>query len=501
MISFQTNVNALTAETNLNTINTFQSQTIAQLTSGYRINSAADDPAGLAVANMYRANETELTQGVMNGNDGVSELQIVDGGLTNIGQILDTLQTLATESASQTFTGDRTTLNNEYQSLLGEINRQAANIGLTSGGTNNQNLSVYIGGGNNSTNSQVNVDLSGSANQVDAAGLGLADTNVAAAGTELSGNLVQLNNSDGDFSGSQNFTFYVQGQTSPVTVAYDGSGVATGDTNGALAAMNGALSAAGLNNITASMGSDGRLQFSSGEGFSVVAGTATGGGLATATSSADANAGLYSYVQATAPSITDVTNSDEKETITNAQGAVNLDFNTVNGASNNSVISYLNNQLNSIGIYAMANSAGTGFTLQSTSSFTINETAAALDGAGASGGSVFTTNTGAVALTNSTPASSAASAQAAISQITAAVARLGLVQGRVGAGEQQLNYAIGLAQSQITNFTAAESQIRDADVATEAANLTKAQVLQQSAIAAMAQANTAPQAVLALLKS
>jgi len=75
------------------------------------------------------------------------------------------------------------------------------------------------------------------------------------------------------------------------------------------------------------------------------------------------------------------------------------------------------------------------------------------------------------------------------------------VQGRVGAGENQLNYAISLATSQLTNFTSAESQIRDANVAQEAANLTKAQVLQQASIAAMAQANAAPQQYLALFKT
>jgi flagellin len=57
-----------------------------------------------------------------------------------------------------------------------------------------------------------------------------------------------------------------------------------------------------------------------------------------------------------------------------------------------------------------------------------------------------------------------------------------------------------LAQSQIVSFSAAESRIRDADVAQEAANLTKAQVLQQASLAALAQANSAPQAVLSLLR-
>jgi flagellin len=81
------------------------------------------------------------------------------------------------------------------------------------------------------------------------------------------------------------------------------------------------------------------------------------------------------------------------------------------------------------------------------------------------------------------------------------VAALGVAQAAVGIGENLLNYAVSLAQSQITSLSAAESQIRDADVAQQAANLTKAQVLQQASIAAMAQANSAPQAVLSLLKS
>jgi flagellin len=91
-------------------------------------------------------------------------------------------------------------------------------------------------------------------------------------------------------------------------------------------------------------------------------------------------------------------------------------------------------------------------------------------------------------------------AEAAITAITNAVAQLGSAQAAVGKGENQLNYAVTLAQSQITNFSAAESQIRDADIASEAANLSKGQVLQQSTIAAMAQANSAPQAVLKLLQ-
>ena len=60
-------------------------------------------------------------QGVRNANDGLSTLQIIDGGLNNVSKILDRLKTLATQSASGTFTGNRATLDDEYQSLLGEI--------------------------------------------------------------------------------------------------------------------------------------------------------------------------------------------------------------------------------------------------------------------------------------------------------------------------------------------------------------------------------------------
>jgi flagellin len=88
----------------------------------------------------------------------------------------------------------------------------------------------------------------------------------------------------------------------------------------------------------------------------------------------------------------------------------------------------------------------------------------------------------------------------AVSQLAQSVAILGSAQAAVGKGQNQLMYAISLAQSQISNFSAAESRIRDADVAQQAANLTKAQVLQQASIAAMAQANSAPQAVLSLLR-
>jgi flagellin len=274
MYSIQTNVSSLLAQQNLLVNGDFQSRTIQRLTSGFRINSSGDDAAGLAVANGFRSQIAELVQGVRNANDGISTLQIVDGGLNNISKILDRLKTLASQSASDTFTGDRDTLNAEFTTLLTEIDRQAANIGLDTGGTyNSAALAVYIGGGGaTQANSQVTVDLTTAV--VDSAGLGI-DADVV-----------------------------------------------------------------------------------------------------------------------------------------------------------------------------------------------------------------------------DTPAN----ALTALTAIDAAIVTLGLAQGAVGTAQNTLQYAVQLAQSQVASFSAAESRIRDADIAAEAANLTKAQTLQQASLAALAQANAAPQAVLALLR-
>ena len=91
-------------------------------------------------------------------------------------------------------------------------------------------------------------------------------------------------------------------------------------------------------------------------------------------------------------------------------------------------------------------------------------------------------------------------AENAAAQLAAAVGILGTLQANVGRGQNRLQFAIGLATTQITNLAAAESRIRDADLAAEAANLTRTSIAQQAGVAALAQANSAPQAVLALLR-
>jgi flagellin len=466
-ISFQTNVASMIAANNLNVNNNFQTQTITQLTSGYRINNSGDDAAGLAVANQYRSNVAELTQGVMNGNDGVSTLQIIDGGLSNISTMLDRMKTLATESASTTFTGNRATLNAEYQTLVNEITREAGNVGLSAGdSTNAANLSVYIGGGKSSTvGSEVNINLSNG--KVDAAALGLSGTGVGGNSPVTIGTST---NTTVGVGATESFT--VNTAAGSATFGITGQNGDTATTQ--LARLNADLGTVGL---SASLDATGALAFSSPDAFYV---SITGAGLATG-GETGVNKALYDgqITYDGGANVFDVTEGSKTAKIT-----------MPTTLSDSAAIQSINQQLSSAGItdmQAVATGTTGTYSLQAGSSFTLAVDATSV-GAGAG-------------VTNPANTPSGGGALSAINSINAAVQSLGTVQGIVGAGENDLNYAIGLANSQITNFSSAESGIRDADVAKEAANLTKAQVLEQASVAAMAQANSAPQVILALLKT
>src|SRR5713101_8981533 len=116
-----TNITSLQAQQYLRVNSDFQSKTINRVTSGLRILSSGDDAAGLAIANGFRSDQAVLSQGIRNANDGLSTLQTIDGGMNNISMLLDRARTLATQSASGTFNGDRSVLNAEFQSVLSEI--------------------------------------------------------------------------------------------------------------------------------------------------------------------------------------------------------------------------------------------------------------------------------------------------------------------------------------------------------------------------------------------
>jgi len=118
------NIPSLAAENELTLTSNALNNTLEQLSSGSRINSGADDPAGLSISNGLQANIDALTQSVSNANDGVGELQLADGALAQVTNLLDTAVTLATESATGTVSNSqRTAIQAQYSSILAEINR------------------------------------------------------------------------------------------------------------------------------------------------------------------------------------------------------------------------------------------------------------------------------------------------------------------------------------------------------------------------------------------
>jgi flagellin len=171
---------------------------------------------------------------------------------------------------------------------------------------------------------------------------------------------------------------------------------------------------------------------------------------------------------------------------------------TANGGTIGAEVAIVNGTANMGGIFAVDDGAG-NMVFMKADGGAFQVSSAPGDATGIAAGAHGSTSTplgnaSSLDITDSTTATNA------VTSLANAVKTLGQIQGTVGRAQNQLGYAMNLAQSQLTNLAAAESRIRDADLASEAANLTKAQILLQAGTAAVAQANTSSQAVLALLK-
>ena len=132
-----TNVAATYAENNLNSTQNSLNTVLQQLSSGSRINSGADDAAGLSVSDGLTANEAALTQSAQNAQNGVGLLQTADGALSQVTNLLDRATTLATEAANGGLTAAQSTAaDTEFQSIITEI----GNIGTS---TNFNSTNVF----------------------------------------------------------------------------------------------------------------------------------------------------------------------------------------------------------------------------------------------------------------------------------------------------------------------------------------------------------------------
>ena len=125
-LRIKTNISSINAQRNLSTTNNAVRENMQQLSSGYRINKAGDDAAGLAISNNITAKTRSLEQAARNANDGVSLVSIAESGMNEITNILTRLRELATQAASDTVSNtERGYTNREYTKLVDEIERIA----------------------------------------------------------------------------------------------------------------------------------------------------------------------------------------------------------------------------------------------------------------------------------------------------------------------------------------------------------------------------------------
>jgi flagellin len=123
-LRIKTNVASINAQRNLSKATGDLGENIAKLSSGYRINKAADDAAGLAISESLKARVRSLGQAKRNANDGVSFIQIAEGSMNEISNIMVRLRELATQAASDTVGNtERSYTNREYTQLVDEIER------------------------------------------------------------------------------------------------------------------------------------------------------------------------------------------------------------------------------------------------------------------------------------------------------------------------------------------------------------------------------------------
>ena len=180
MLDLQTNVSALQSETNLNrTTNSVQSS-FEKLSSGYRINSAADDAAGLGIAKSMNAQVQSYVVAQQNTADAASMVQTADGSADQIGALITRMRQLAVEAQNGTMsTNDKANLDTEFQQDLSEIDRVASDAtfngkNLLSGPATTISFQVGIF---STTNDQISVSFGG----IDSTGLSLGGVTVTSA--------------------------------------------------------------------------------------------------------------------------------------------------------------------------------------------------------------------------------------------------------------------------------------------------------------------------------
>jgi flagellin len=419
------NLSAVYAESNLNNTDNSLNTVLQQLSSGSKINSGADDAAGLSLVDGLQANQMALNQSETNSTEGVGLLQVADGALSQVTNLLNRAVTLATEASNGTLNSSQdAAANQEYQSILSEIN----NIGTTT--TYNQksvfgvaSTDIYVGDSSTKGASVDNLNIAG-----------LSSSSVGNAGGSMT---------------------YSPGQN----VFLDLSTVAkNAQSTDSLTAGDDALTIKYLN-------ADGTT------------------GTATITDSTNTVAGLMTAIDnsglgLTASFTTAGAAGDGSPTSTAADTGIEISGAIQTGAATSSVM-----QLSaSTVVDSSTTNANTAFADGGTGVATIGYS-------GGSGQSLAGTNL----LTQN-------GAEAALTGLNTAIADVAAQDGYVGAQINTLNAVSSVLSTQSENVQSAQNAVQATDYAQASSNMSKYEILSQTGISALAQANSMQQEVTKLLQ-
>lgn len=482
-LTINTNILSINAQRNLQKTEPLLQTAMQRLSSGLRINSSKDDAAGLAIATRMSTQIRGLSVAIRNANDGLSILQTAEGAMDEMVNDLQRMYELAEQAASYNTTQDRSSLNQEVSQLIDELSRivnQTRFNGekLLSGGFN---ADIQVGVEVNET---INVSISnvspttlGVASEYSAiaalddatiadrarnaftTALGAADTiNGVQVGTAIAANSNSINkiNAINSKTASHGVTAFGFGNTAVgVNDVTDANLTATAVATGELV-ING-ISIDGATGLTALAAN-------------INAKTAEHGVTAVVDAGGAADQNRLVLFNKTGAAISVTVNSANAATVTGfAQGTTSVD------AGANGLI-VLNQKLNSTTVTYDDATTGQAITGVNSASTTLSN-----------------------APVNAQVVTTASAANLAMLSFKNAMDSINSQRSVLGAKLNRFESVIRNLDNVRENISSARSRIMDTDFATETANLTKAQIMQQAGIAILAQANTIPQQVLALL--
>lgn len=510
-----TNVLSLNAQRNLTTSQSSLATALQRLSSGLRINSAKDDAAGLAISDRFTTQIRGLNQAVRNASDGISLAQTSESALGELTNNLQRIREIAVQSANASNSAsDRAALDQEVQQRLAEVERIATQTAFNGqkvlngtfgsatfqvGANVGETITVGLSTSMRTTAIGRTADyVNGSTAYSSTLAVGQQGTGVTAASALASGDLSIAIGS----AAAVGVVASVDNST--------GAGNA-GRTAGSAYSKVQAINASAVPNLTAT--ADTTVTFD----FVAITDTASaytlsinGTGVYTADGNAISGTQMAAQINANAAA-TGVTASFDSGTsrmTLSASDGRNIDMSQTASAAAGlaqgltTTVTGFNNTVNDA---LVATTAAAGTAVANTFVGTIRLTsteAITLSGANetfigyADGASMAL---GASAL-NSVSVSTVANANTALGRVDSALSAVSSLRSTFGAIQNRFDSTIASLQAVSENLEASRSRILDADFAAETAALTRAQILQQAGVAILAQANAAPQSVLALLQ-